>query len=332
MKPGLMELIVLGERDVHELLPIADCIEVMESAFRTVASGGFAQPQRLIAWLPDRRGAIGTMPAFLTGPDAVGAKVITVFPGNRAKGLDSHQGSVLLHETKTGRPLAIAHAGAVTAIRTAAVSALATRILSSASATRLALLGSGTQARTHLEAIRAVREISHVKVWSRTPEHARNFARAESLRHGIPVEASNSPREAVRDSQIICTLTAATAPVLEGAWLEPGMHVNAVGSSVPPFRELDTETVKRARVFVDNRDCVLNEADDLRSPIAEGAITESHIRADLAQLAAGLAPGRASPLEITLFKSVGMAIEDVAAARELYRRAITQGRGTRVEY
>ncbi len=327
-----MELIILGERDVYELLPIADCIAVMERAFRTVASGGFAQPQRLIAWLPDRRGAIGTMPAFLAEPDAVGAKVITVFPGNRAEGLESHQGSVLLHETKTGRPLAIAHAGAVTAIRTAAVSALATRILSNPSAARLALLGSGTQARTHLEAIRAVREIAHVKVWSRTPEHAREFARTESLRHGIPIEASDSPREAVRDSQIVCTLTAATAPVLEGAWLEPGMHVNAVGSSVPPFRELDTEAVKRARVFVDNRDCVLNEADDLRAPLGEGAIADDHILADLAQLAAGLAPGRASPQEITLFKSVGMAVEDIAATRELYRRAVSQGRGTRVEY
>ncbi len=327
-----MELIVLGERDVYELLPIADCIAVMEGAFRTVASGGFAQPQRLIAWLPDRRGAIGTMPAFLAEPDAVGAKVITVFPGNRAEGLESHQGSVLLHETKTGRPLAIAHAGAVTAIRTAAVTALATRILSNASATRLALLGSGTQARTHLEAIRAVREIAHVKVWSRTPEHAKNFARTESERHGIPVGVSDSPREAVRDAQIVCTLTAATVSVLAGAWLEPGMHVNAVGSSVPPFRELDTETVKRAHVFVDNRDCVLNEADDLRAPIAEGAIAEDHILADLAELVAGSALGRKSAQEITLFKSVGMAIEDVAAARELYGRAITQGRGTRVEY
>ena len=170
-----MELIVLGERDVYELLPVADCIDVMEGAFRTVAAGGFAQPQRLIAWLPDRRGAIGTMPAFLADPDAVGAKVITVFPENRAAGLESHQGSVLLHETQTGRPLAIVHAGAVTAIRTAAVSALATRILSNASATRLALLGSGTQARTHLEAIRSVRDISHVAVWSRTLEHARDF-------------------------------------------------------------------------------------------------------------------------------------------------------------
>lgn len=327
-----MELIVLGERDVYELLPVADCIAVMEGAFRTVASGEFAQPLRLIAWLPDRRGAIGSMPAFLAGPDAVGAKVITVFPGNRAEGLESHQGSVLLHETKTGRPLAVVHAGAVTAIRTAAVTALATRILSNASATRLALLGSGTQARTHLEAIRAVRQIAHVKVWSRTPEHAREFARTELERHGIPVEVSDSPRKAVRDAQIVCTLTAATAPVLEGAWLEPGMHVNAVGSSVPPFRELDTETVKRARVFVDNRDCVLNEADDLRAPIAEGAIAEDHILADLAQLAAGSAPGRTSPQDVTLFKSVGMAIEDIAAARELYSRAVTQGRGTRVEY
>ncbi len=327
-----MELIVLGERDVYDLLPVADCIAVMEDAFRTVAAGKFAQPQRLIAWLPDGHGAIGSMPAYLGDPEALAVKVITVFPENRAAGLESHQGSVLLHETQTGRPLAVVHAGAVTAIRTAAVSALAARILSNPKASRLALLGSGTQARTHLEAMRAIRPIAHASVWSRTPDHARAFARDESARHGIPVEVARSPRDAIAGCDIVCTLTAATAPVLEGAWLEPGMHVSAVGSSVPPFRELDAETVKRARLFVDNRDCVLNEADDLRVPIADGVITAKHILADLGELVTAEVQGRTSPGDVTLFKSVGMAVEDVAAARELYARALTRGRGTRVDY
>jgi alanine dehydrogenase len=327
-----MELIVLGERDVLDLLPVADCIAVMEDAFRTVAGGGYAQPQRLIAWLPGGRGAIGTMPGFLASPDALAAKVITVFPKNRAAGLESHQGSVLLHETQTGRPLAIVHAGAVTAVRTAAVSALATRLLSNKTSTRLALLGSGTQARTHLEALRAVRAIARVTIWSRTLEHAQAFAGSESARHGLPIEVAGSAREAVEGAEIVCTLTAATSPVLEGAWLEPGMHVNAVGSSVPPFRELDTQAVARARVFADNRDCVLNEADDLRVPIAEGAFDAGHILGDLGQLVTAAVAGRTSRDEITLFKSVGMAIEDVAAARELYARALAQGRGARVEY
>lgn len=327
-----MELIVLGERDVYELLPIAECITVMEGAFRAVAAGKFAQPQRLIAWLPGGRGAIGSMPAYLGDPDALAVKVITVFPENRAAGLESHQGSVLLHETQTGCPLAVVHAGAVTAIRTAAVSALAARILSNPQASRLALLGSGTQARTHLEAMRAIRPITHVKVWSRTPDHARAFAREESARLGIPIEVAQSPRDAVSGCDIVCTLTAATAPVLEGAWLEPGMHVGAAGSSVPPFRELDAEAVKRARLFVDNRDCVLNEADDLRVPIAEGAITAEHILADLGELVTAQVPGRTMPDDVTLFKSVGMAVEDVASARELFARAQSRGRGTRVEY
>lgn len=327
-----MELIVLSERDVLDLLPVADCIAVMEQAFRTVAAGGYAQPQRSIAWLPGGRGAIGTMPAFLASPDAVAAKVITVFPENRAAGLESHQGSVLLHETQTGRPLAIVHAGAVTAIRTAAVSALATRLLSNPSSTRLALLGSGTQARTHLDALRAVRDIEKVTIWSRTAEHAREFAHAESLKHGLPIDVAGSPRDAVLGAEIICTLTAATAPILEGAWLEPGVHVNAVGSSVPPFRELDAQAVARARVFVDNRECVLNEADDLRTPLAEGTIGPEHILGDLGQLVTGAVAGRTSRSDITLFKSVGMAVEDVAAARELYARAVAQGRGARVEY
>ena len=327
-----MELIVLGERDVHELLPIAECVDVMESAFRTVARGGFMQPLRSIAWLPDRRGAIGTMPGFLAEPDAVGAKVITVFPQNRAAGLESHQGSVLLHETQTGKPLAIVHAGAVTAIRTAAVSALATRILANDSASRLALLGSGTQARTHLEAMLAVRPIKHVKIWSRTPANARAFAQAAASDFAIEIETAGTAREAVHGAEIVCTLTAATVPVLEGAWLEPGMHVNAVGSSVPPFRELDAAVVERTRIFVDNRECVLNEADDLRVPIAGGVIGADSILGDLAELAARTVRGRTSSTEITLFKSVGMAIEDIAAARELYRRAVSQGRGVRVDY
>jgi len=327
-----MELIVLGERDVYELLPIAECIAVMEAAFRAVAAGRFAQPQRLIAWLPDGHGAICSMPAYLGDPDALAVKVITVFPENRAAGLESHQGSVLLHETHTGRPLAVIHAGAVTAIRTAAVSALAARILSNPQSTRLALLGSGTQARTHLEAMRAIRPITHVNVWSRTPDHAGAFAREESARHGIPIEVAQSPRDAIAGCDIICTLTAATAPVLEGAWLEPGMHVSAAGSSVPPFRELDGEAVKRARLFVDNRDCVLNEADDLRVPIADGVITTGHILGDLGELVTAKVPGRTSPDDVTLFKSVGMAIEDVASVRELYVRAQSRGRGTRVEY
>ncbi len=216
-----MELIVLGERDVHELLPIADCIEVLDGAFRTVARGGFMQPLRSIAWLPDRRGAIGTMPGFLAEPDAVGAKVITVFPDNRAAGLESHQGSVILHETQTGRPLAIVHAGAVTAIRTAAVSALATRILAKDSASELALLGSGMQARTHLEAMLAVRPVARVKVWSRTLAHARAFGEAAAAQHGIEVQTAASAREAVRGSDIVCTLTAATAPVLEAHGSSP---------------------------------------------------------------------------------------------------------------
>jgi ornithine cyclodeaminase len=327
-----MELIVLGERDVHDLLPIAECIDVMDGAFRTVARGGFMQPLRSIAWLPDRRGAIGTMPGFLAEPDAVGAKVITVFPENRAAGLESHQGSVLLHETQTGKPLAIVHAGAVTAIRTAAVSALATRILAQKSASRLALLGSGTQARSHLEAMLAVRPITHMKIWSRTAANASAFAQSAAAEFGIETEAAESAREAVRGAEIVCTLTAATAPVLEGAYLEPGMHVNAVGSSVPPFRELDNAVVQRSRIFVDNRECVLNEADDLRVPIAQGVISADRILGDLAELAAGTVRGRISDADITLFKSVGMAIEDVATARELYRRAVREGRGVRVDY
>ncbi|HLI95926.1 MAG TPA: ornithine cyclodeaminase family protein [Candidatus Baltobacteraceae bacterium] len=320
---------MLGESAVRHLLPMPGCIGAMEKVFYAASRGDIVQPLRVIAWQPDKRGAVAAMPAYAGGD--VGAKLITVFPQNRAHGLESHQGLVALFETQTGNLLAIAHAGAVTAIRTAAVSGLATRLLAREDANDLALLGSGVQALEHLRAISCVRSLQRVRIWSRTFANAQEFAARHST-PALPIAACESAEAAVRGADLICTVTAATDPVLRGAWLKPGAHVNAVGSSVPPFRELDTEAVTRSRIFVDMRDCALRESDDLLEPIREGAITESDIAGELSQMVRGACELRTSADETTLFKSVGMAIEDVAAVRLVYERALQSGAAAYVDF
>lgn len=327
-----VEVLIIGERDVHELLPMHYCIDVMQRTFAGVAASGFTQPARIIAWQPDRTGAIAAMPAWLGDPLALGAKLISVFPQNRQAGMESHQGLVALFETEHGALRAILHAGAITAIRTAAVSGLATRLLANRDAGDLAILGSGTQAHTHLQAMLEARPIRSVRVWSRTAENARAFAQQAAREYQLDVKAVDTARDAVEGAEIVCTVTASTSPILEGRWIADGAHVNAVGSSVPPFRELDTAAIVRSKLFVDSRDSALREPDDIRVPIAEGAIQEADLLADLAELASGKHPGRASESEITIFKSVGLAIEDLAAANAIYERALADGKGTALEF
>jgi ornithine cyclodeaminase/alanine dehydrogenase-like protein (mu-crystallin family) len=312
---------VFDHDDVVRYLPMAECIELMQRVFITLARGGALLPLRQVVWQPDRTGALGVMPAYLDDPGVIGAKVITVFPGNRGTPYESHQGSVLLFECEYGRPLAIVDASAITAIRTAAVSALATRAMAPENAGDLAILGTGTQAVVHLEAMRAVRPVSRVRVWSRTLENARRFAITQSERHGIEVIAAGSAREAVDGAAIICTVTSAAEPVLEGAWIAPGSHVNAVGASTPAFRELDMRAIERSRVVVDRRESALNEAADILIPLREGRITEDHILAELGEVLAENRRIRTADDDITLFRSLGLAIEDLAAAYHVYRAA-----------
>lgn len=261
----------------------------------------------------------------LDGGDPVaGVKVITVMPGNHAHGEESHQGLVLLFEQERGRPLALLDATAVTAIRTAAASAVATRALAREDAGDLALLGSGTQARSHLEAMSAVRRLRRVRVWSRNPESARRFAEMGSRGPGLTpeaIEAMPSAREAVEGADLICTVTAATEPVLQGDWIAPGAHVNAVGACTPRARELDGAAVARSRLFVDRRESALAEAGDFLLARSEGAVTDDHILGELGEVLEGRIPGRQSQEEITLFKSLGIAVEDLAAGRHVYRKA-----------
>jgi ornithine cyclodeaminase/alanine dehydrogenase-like protein (mu-crystallin family) len=329
---SLADTLLITQAEVTQLLSMSGCIQVMEQAFRALSGGETLQPLRQVMWLPDKNGVLAMMPAYLGGTQAMGLKAISVFPGNQATPFDSHQGVVLLFETYNGRLLAILDATAITAIRTAAVSALATRLLARSDATELTVLGSGTQARVHLEAMLLVRPISRVRVWSRQFEHAARFAELESERCGLPVEAVPSAQAAVDSAEVICTTTSATEPVLQGEWLAAGCHLNAVGSSTPDARELDTPAVARSRLFVDRRESALNEAGELLFAMKGGAVSGDHIQGELGDLLVGSVQGRRSADEITLFKSLGLAIEDLAAAQFVYQKALDQKVGTQIAF
>jgi ornithine cyclodeaminase/alanine dehydrogenase-like protein (mu-crystallin family) len=326
-----VKVLIVNQEEVRQLLPMAECIEAMAEALKTLARGDVILPLRPVMRLPDPANALILMPAYVGSPAALGLKVITIFPGNAGTEFDSHPGVVMLFDTEHGQPLAIMDASEITAIRTAAVSGVATRLLAREDAGDLALLGSGVQARTHLEAMLAVRSVRRVRVWSRTPERVRAFVESASRRHGIPVEAAGSAREAVAGADLICTATAAAEPVLLGEWIAAGAHINAVGSSIATTRELDTAAVLRARLYVDRRESTVNEAGDFLIPKNEGALGDDHIRGELGELLLGTAPGRTTADEVTLFKSLGLAIEDVAAARHIYAKAQQEGAGTWVE-
>jgi alanine dehydrogenase len=328
-----MSVLFLNREDVETLLPFGECIEAMAGALAALARGEAFQPLRAAHWLPDRRGLLVAMPGglFAGGDDIVGIKVLTVFPGNAAHGEESHQGAVLLFEAERGRPLAFLDASSITAIRTAAVSALATRLLAREDAGDLAILGTGVQARTHLAALREVRSLRRVRVWSRDPGNARRFAAEESARYGLPVEPAASAREAVAGADLICTVSAAVEPILLGEHIASGAHINAVGACTPNARELDTAAVVRARLFVDRRESALNEPGEILTPLKEGAITEDHILGEIGELLLGKVAGRRDASDITLFESLGLTVEDLAAARHIYRTAREQGRGVSLE-
>jgi ornithine cyclodeaminase/alanine dehydrogenase-like protein (mu-crystallin family) len=303
---------ILDEHQVRQLLPMDECIDVMAEALASLERGEMHNPLRFVVRPPDEPSLLGLMPAHRGGEAKVwGLKTVAIFPGNSARGLDSHQGFVALFDGDTGETRAIVNAGAITAVRTAAVSGVATRLLARDGAKTLALIGAGIQGQSHLEAMRAVRDFDRIVVYSRTPGK-------------LPgIEDAPSAEEAVRDADVICTTTNAAEPVLRREWLKPGVHINAVGSSIPTTRELDTATMRDAALFVDRRESTINESGDFR--LAE--LPPEHIRGELGELLLG-APGRTSDDEITVFKSLGLAVEDLAAAEHVLRRAEAENVGS----
>jgi ornithine cyclodeaminase/alanine dehydrogenase-like protein (mu-crystallin family) len=323
-----VSVLVLNAAEVEELLDMEGCIEAMTEALAALARGQFHLPLRPLVRPPDSPGLLGLMPTHRGGDRPLFAlKTVAIFPDNSSRGLDPHQGCVTLYSGETGELLAVMNASPITAIRTAACSGVATRLLAREDARELAVVGAGHQAHPHVEAMLAVRDFDRIRIASRTPEHAERLA-ADFAN----AEASASVEEAVRGADVVVTVTSSAEPVLRREWLKAGAHVNAVGSCFPTMRELDSATVADSSYFVDRRESAVNEAGDYLLALEEGAIGPDHIRAEIGEILIGAHPGRTSPDELTVFESLGLAVEDLAAAEYLMRRAAETGRGTTVEF
>jgi ornithine cyclodeaminase len=327
-----MKVLIINQAEVHQLLPIDECMEAMAEALAALSHGKAMNPLRQILHLPNKPGLLGIMPGYLEGPNAVGLKVVSIFHNNRGSEHDSHQGAVLVFEAEHGCLTSIVDASAITAIRTAAVSGVATRLLAREDAEELAILGSGVQAHAHVNAMLAVRQIGRVRVWSPNPDHLKLFVRNICEKQDISVTPTSNAQDAVKGADIVCTTTSAREPVLMGEWLAPGVHINAVGSSIPLARELDTEAVAKSRLFVDRRESTVNEAGDYLIPRKEGIIGDHHIQGEIGEILSGKIAGRQSEREITLFKSLGLAVEDIASAYLVSQKALQKGFGTWVEF
>jgi ornithine cyclodeaminase/alanine dehydrogenase-like protein (mu-crystallin family) len=328
-----VKLLVVSGRDIRDLLSFADCAEVLKHALAARARGEVHQPLRTVIQPGHSDGVMALMPAYWPGGEAAyGLKAICIFPGNPASGLDSHQGVVLLSSTKTGEPLAILNASAVTEIRTAAASAVATGLLARPGATELAVIGTGVQGRAHALAIAATRPLTRIRMAGRDLARTTRSAAQVQATAGVPVTACATAQEAVAGAGIIVTATSSAEPVLRRDWLAPGTHINAVGACLPNTRELDSATMAAAALFADSRESVASESGDFRLALADGAIGPGHVRAEIGEILAGQAAGRASEEEITVFESLGLAVEDLAAAAHVYGLASRHGTGTWADF
>jgi ornithine cyclodeaminase/alanine dehydrogenase-like protein (mu-crystallin family) len=320
-------VLVLSEHDVREVLDMESCVAAMETILARLARGELTNPLRSLMSPPGPT-AMGLMPSYAGGDSPVYAlKEIVVAGDNPARGLDPHQGSVLLHDGVTGRLLAVLNASPITEIRTAAVSGAATRLLARPGSRTVAVLGSGVQGRSHVDAMQTVLDDPVIRVWSRNPSHAEALALET---HSL---VAGSVEEAVAGADVVCTATSASEPLVELGWLSPGTHVNAAGAYPNGVsRELATDVVATARLYVDRRESALNESGDVRLALAERGLGEDHIVGELGEALAGMVEGRRSPDELTVFKSMGIAVEDLAAAQLCVARARERGLGTEVEF
>jgi ornithine cyclodeaminase/alanine dehydrogenase len=315
-----------------------DAIAAVAEGYRQLALGNVMMPQRVATAVEPHNGIHLSMPAYVGGtggagddPGTLAIKIVTVFSDNPTRyGEPTIQGVVLLHDARTGQPLALMDAEHLTAMRTGAASGVATQLLARAEAHVAAVLGAGVQAATQLLAVCTVRPIERAFVFSLNADGDHEFARRMSARLGIPIERAPDMRTAVAAADVICTATNSKEPLFDGAWLPEGVHINGIGSYTRAMRELDTTTIVRSRLFVDGRTAAQTEAGDVVIPIAEGAITYDHVVGEIGAVLLGQVAGRTSPADITVFKSVGMAVQDAVTAPLVYRRALEQGLGQRV--
>lgn len=328
-----MKILILSSRQIKQLLSLVDCIELMSDALSALGRDEVYQPLRTIVRPPNARGLLGLMPAYRSGEGgAFGLKAICVFPDNPSQGKDAHQGAVTLFSRETGELLALMNASEITAIRTAAVSAVATRLLAREDAHELAIVGAGVQARTHLTALACVRSIKRARVVARNLDHAQRFVDEMQPNFPFPIEAVQKNEDAVRGADLIVTATSSLEPVINRDWISPGAHINAIGTHSPSSREIDGATMAAARIFVDRRESALNESGDYLLAAKDGLVTPESIVGEIGELLMGKKSGRASDTEITLFKSLGLAIEDVACAEYLHRKALKERVGNWVDF
>jgi len=327
-----MEIRVLRGAEVRNLLPMRECIELMRKTMIAVSEGRVVLPLRSVMALPGGRGMLGNMPGYIAEPECFGVKLVSLMPRNKPPQHSSHLGLVLLFEAEHGCPVALVDAAEITAIRTAAASGLATRLLARQDASDLAILGAGEQARSHLEAMLCVRPLRRIRVWARDPDKARSFAATEGAKHAVAIETSATARDAVENADIVCTLTKSREPILEGEWIAPGAHLNLVGSSIATAAEIDTPAVVRARFFVDCRDSTIHEGGEYLRALQAGAILPEHILGEIGEVANGSKAGRLSAADVTLYKSLGIAPQDLASTHYVLERARAAGVGQVIDF
>ncbi len=315
-----MEPRFINKERIALLLPMRECIDVMQNMFRSLANGECIQPLRSMMQLPDKSGLLGMMPGYAREMGVMGIKVITVFNNNSASGYPSHQGVVMLFDAKHGQPLMLFDAEEITAIRTAAVSAVATRLLANDDAETLGIIGSGVQAEKHIEAIQFVRNIKQVHIWGRNTNNATLLANKMSDKYNMDIRVENDAEAVAKNTNIICTVTSSAQPVLQGEWINKGTHINAVGFSSPAGRELDTVAILKSKLFTDRYESIFNEAGDFRIPKIEGAITDDFVKAEIGEILIRNKQGRVNADDITVFKSLGIAAEDIFSAWHIYNK------------
>ncbi len=326
-------MLILSESDLRRVLKMRDLIDAVENGFQSLFQGSAFAPERLHLTIPSQNAVLLEMPALMNSQaqTLLGTKIVSVFPDNAKKNLDTVQGLYLLLDGETGKPLALMEGKFITAMRTAATSAVATKFMAGAGTKRLAIFGAGVQARFHIEAMLEVAAVERVLIASRSREKAERLAEFVEAVHHLPCDIV-TPEEAAASANLICTCTNSSAPLFDGALLKAGTHINAIGAYTPKMRELDTRAVQRARVIIDGESAAGREAGDLLIPLCEGAIDPSHIKRTLAELVAGKIVGRTAAHDITLFKSCGLAIEDLVAAQLAYEKAVGADIGTLIHF
>jgi len=318
-------MLILTASDVRRLLPMATAIDLMRAAMRQVSSGEAVLPLRQFMAVPGGSGKLAVMPGAVADPAVFGVKIVSKFPRAPGDRHGTHVGAVMIFDAADGMPLALIDGASLTAIRTAATSAMATDVLARADATSLLVMGAGEQAHEHIVALRHVRHFTHVTIW------ARDASRAAALAERVGAEVATDRDHAVAEADVICTTTSATTPILYGAALRPGVHINLVGSAVATSAEADGTVVARSRFFVDSRAAAAAAAGELRDAIAVGFIGEDHIAGEIGEVLLGTVAGRQSADDITVYKSLGVTAQDLVAAHAIWRAALADGAGSEID-